>query len=260
MENNRKWIIVGIILIIGILVGIGGYAIVDNFKDNNTQKNKEQNEEKVPLKDLSEKEISDLMDIANELSFIDLNDEDLEENYKIDNQYLLDFALRNLSGPYTLYDDEYNLDDINKVTNKYFGISITPENVLCPQDGEVLFIYNSKTKKFTRNEGHGGHGLSMMLVENLYQSGGSNGDIYTLKVKKAFSEGFDIDGPYYYYATYKDAAYMNNPVFEVIYNNNFEAIKPISELAKENEDKLNEFTYTFKKLENNYVLLTYKRG
>lgn len=243
-----------VIITLGVLI-VSSLTIfcVIKFNDNS----------KKGIKELSQNEIDDLMEIIDKLYIVDERDENIDENHKLSNQQLLEFAFANtkiIKETNSLYEKEWNYNDLNETVNKYFGIDLIKEDYLCPLDKHAFYKYDTKNDKYIFNKEHLGHGGPEIIdVINLYSSSYSKKDIYTIKVKKAFSSDMNEnpDNEAIYNKNYNSYLYPEDDLFEVYGENRNEVFKNAREKVEGYKDELYEYTYTFKKENGNYIFLTY---
>lgn len=262
---NKK--LVFIIAIICLALGsIATYFVTkESFKCPECKETKceEVEKEEITTKEIFKNEDSktyeSLLSIIKDTS----NLEYLDKNFKVEdltNSEMLRFSINFIE---ERYDREFTLNEINKVSLKYFGRRVEGEDIPCPVENNVLlFIYDKETKLFKLNKSHGGHGGSGIyspIVLNRIINIENENNIYTVKVKKAFSLQLnDIGIEEEYYKTYGDAFNSNNPVFNItaeeIEKDEFIAETKFNKLP---ENKLLTYTYVFEKKDDSFILKSY---
>lgn len=163
------------------------------------------------------------------------------------------------------WDRSVSLAKINSILESYFGKGAaltTQDDYLCPLDQLPLLIYDDITESYTLDLEDHGHGpLPFLEVENYYQKGEKKEDIYTIQVKKAFSNLITDPSfvPMTYYATYTDAVFSQNQMFDLYAIYGEDALIDTEEKVKrqylEHKEKFPIYTYVFQKEGDSFYLL-----
>lgn len=264
MKKILGWVLA---LSIGVAIGCGTVYFImkdDSEKKCEAQENNtkcDSNDAKVDS-EISATEYIELKSIIDELQYVDILNKDVSDVSKLTKDDLFWFVYYSSSNK-----EEILLKDVNKVTQKYFGVDIEPGDILCNSnhdgDGEYLYIYNEKNQSFSLNPDHPGHGGGgiISVVYNRYVSSKKNDNTYEVVVNKIFSNtlGDTSIGPNGFYPSYSDALSYKDKLFDVKYNDNDEMVTDIEKEFKGiDSSKLNEYKYTFVKKNNSYVLSKYE--
>lgn len=237
--------LIAVAFIIGLEVG--AYLTVKENQDalaNETSQKNEQQETTINEIDILEETIGQLN------SLLKLGK--IEDTSKISDKDLFDFATLNMP---STDDGIYKLDDINTFLTNTLG-----QTIKNPENYDVTFVvcdYKADKKEFECF----GHGGEFYQSFNRITSIKNKGDIYTVEVKKAINKrgdvGYDTKP---YYKNIEDMNANKNPIFEAElydtgcgheYKNQPEELFYMTP-----NDKLGTYTYTFKKVNNNYVLVS----
>lgn len=225
------------------------------------KKNKEvKQEEVIKTRELTQEEITNLMNRIQDLSYFDFNPARSFKTNELTNQEVLLWAssrLDVLNSPFAVFEEEA-LD--------YLDFSLEPENILCMTHSNILgtsdylYIYNVETKSYIKNVGHRIHsdeGYYSYIV-NRYSDSRFEEDNFIISVYKLFSDTTAVYGASEdttrkrnWYYSYSDAKNKVNPVS---YNNNESALNDLNNIDPSN---LIKYTYTFKMKNDNYVLKSY---
>lgn len=227
-----------------------------------TKENTNDVENVVEAKELTESQIDELMNVVNNLKYMDYYNKDIVPR-NLTNQEALRISYEILASEGKAQSGKLKFSDLESVALNYLGFSLEPENLICDthyniQDGggADIMIYNVDSGIYyinTKHLGHTGGGLRTE-VYNSYHEGNVSGDTYTIVVKKIFSQilGDAVYSKKEYYASYNDASYKRNALFV--------SSDVIEENFKDFDDKLIEYTYKFKLKDGNYILSEYKIG
>lgn len=216
----------------------------------------------VENKELTDEQINDLMNRVNDLKYMDYYNKYIVPR-NLTNQEALRISYEILVGEGKAQSGKLKFADLERVALSYLGFSLEPENLICDthyniQDGggADIMIYNVDSGIYytnTKHLGHTGGGLRTEVYNSYFDGNESNG-VYTIIVKKIFSEllGDAVYSKLNYYASYDDSAYKRNVLF-------------VSDDVQEDDfdkysDKLINYTYKFVLKDGNYVLTEYKIG
>ena len=149
--------------------------------------------------------------------------------------------------------DGYNINDLNKTAQTYFNRDIKIVKFNCGGCGNELYIYDESTNSYIPNPEHLGHGGGFIKdIYNIYFSSKRDKNTYYVTVLKAFSSGGGIgcgDTAYY------DSLNESNKVIDIEYNmETCELLTNIEQEIQNNKGKLNKYTYTFEKVDDNFIL------
>lgn len=175
------------------------------------------------------------------------------------NQELLLFAIDSLG-----YAEVHTLEEVNAVTQTYFGIDIEPEDVNChfSTDEAPLYLYDEDKKEFVPNEEHGAHGLGSYYSDilNRIVKIEVKDNLYTVEVKKAFGRSSDT-GPATttFYKTYKEMDEFRTPIMDFKWETYEEVENYMPEVDFNNldSDKMLTYTYVFEKVDEEFILVSY---
>lgn len=219
---------------------------------------KDETKMEVSTRELESTELSDLMTIIDDLTYMDFYNKDIVPR-NLTNQEVLRIAYEIVKKKDNSGGISFNT--LEDVAMKYLGFSLEPENLNCDthfniQDsgGADVLVYDVDTGIYKNNSKHVNHSTRgvQTKVYNEYVEGYVVDDIYTIVVYKVFSEliSNNYNSKLNYYLTYNDA---NNDT-NVLFNTS----DPAGELDSINKSILAEYTYEFKLKDNNYVLVSYK--
>ena len=275
--DNRKYYIkvfvATLVLIVVFFVGfiIGSYLLYNDFKEEIDGKETEykcndqsNNENKNEVNEENEVYVGDFEKIKmriEDLGRIEQVSRNINSVEDFTNQELLLFAL-----DYLGYSDVHTLEEINSVTQTYFGIDVEPENINChfSTDELPLYLYDENKKAFVPNEEHGGHGLGSYYsyILNRIVKLEVKDNIYTVEVKKAFGRCQDVGPVTTFYKTYKDMDELKKPIidFNGEKDEEFENYYPEVDFNSLDNDKLITYTYVFKKVDEEFILVSYTFG
>lgn len=226
---------------------------------------KEDSKEKVESRELKENEKDTLMNLVDELKYMDY----FGESFAVDslsNQQVLRTSYEILKIKNDTNEDEVSFASLKEIAKDYFDYDLKEEDLRCDinihsendKDGINILLYNEKTGKYVENDshlGHGGGGLHS-LIYNYYVDGNVKENQYTIVVYKLFSDilGDIYEEEVYYYASYENASSSKDKLFKKGFydelDNEYESYK----------DKLIKYTYTFNYVDDHYVLEEYKIG
>lgn len=213
-------------------------------------------------RDLTSDEISNIMNVIDKIIYLDYYNKDLIPR-NMTNQEVLRVSYEILASQGKAASGKLKFSDLENVAMNYLGFGLEPENLVCDthyniQDdgGADIMIYDVKTGVYSNNSNHLGHGAGGLRTEvyNNYVSGYEDNGTYTIIVNKIFSEvlGDVYNSKKGYYATYSDASTNKNKLFEATIFG--------KEKFNDYKDNLVKYTYTFKLINEHYVLSSYKIG
>lgn len=243
---KRKLLLVVLLFLPLLLVGCG--------------KEKEIVKEVTPVKrNLTTEEINGMMGIINDLEYMDYYNKNIVP-VKLNNQEVLRISYEVLESKGKVVYGELTFSELEEVARNYLGFSLEPENLICDThfvlesgQGADILIYDVDTGIYNYNNKHLGHGAGGLesVVYNSYSSGYELDGTYTIVVKKLFSEilGDIYEESLNYYPSYSDAQNGTNKLFS---SSNVDDSYFI-----QYGDKLKEYTYTFKLVDNHYILTSY---
>lgn len=161
-------------------------------------------------------------------------------------------------------------DDIDSYFSGVFYDKITwvKDGIDCTC-GKDIYIYDPDTSKYVYNPDHEGHGVSD--VDNYFSkiiSIEKNENFYRVTEVKLWALYLD-SGPASFniaYDTAMDADDEDNPLFEVVIpenvsltdNYNYYLEKEINDNFDKYKDKMARYIYTFKKVDNQYLLVSFE--
>lgn len=151
-------------------------------------------------------------------------------------------------------DNEFTLDDLNKVLKKYFDYELSEgQNIMCDVCENILYNYDKETKTFKHVEddslhGHEGNGLGS--IRRIISVEVDDDGKYVVQTKEAFGSS-----PYVITEYYDDLEEDSELVFELTTDPEFVE----AEFNKVPNDKLKTFEYVFEVIDNTLVLKSYKR-
>lgn len=260
-----------IFLLIGLVVG--GFLTIKevNQKDKDELKCDEKIDDKkdkdVKVKNESNNientsDIDLIMIRIQELAHIEQVNRNINDVSELTNQELLLFAVDSLG-----YEDSIKKSEIEDIIEKYFGRSVVFENINCHYGDEVeppLYLYDSKKEEFVKNEEHGAHGIGDYYADilNRLVEYKVDGNLYVIRVKKAFAMKHDTGFPVTYYKTYEDAHNGENVLFELKIDSyeELENYNPEDDFNNIANDDLVTYEYVFEKNGNNFILKSYRIG
>lgn len=260
--NNKKYIIIITILSILLLTTIG-YITYDKiiFKEKpkvEEKQEKNENEEKQDkIITLEETEVSNLLEQINIYNKYIGELYPIEDTTKVSNSEILSFAYLNI--PNLSLNEGFMQTEIEKVVAKYFGsdFSITHDNIMCFAENEIIFKYNTATRKYDYygEHGHGGptvNGSYTYFIDGTYNEAKK---VYTINTKVLYREAVgDTIGPdTAYYANAQDGLNHTNELYKLEDSEigNITADKVYQKI----QDNLKTTTYEFKvDEEGNYGL------
>ncbi len=158
-----------------------------------------------------------------------------------------------------------SISRINAVLEAYFGPNGTLTDFSdynCPIDNLPLLVYDDITESYSLDtEEHGHGGFSYSLIENYYIEGEKEENIYTIKVKKVFSNLLSDSSAMAttYYKTYQDATLRQDPVFDLyaLYGENafIDQEEKVNRQYQKNKDLFPIYTYQFQEEEGSLYLI-----
>ena len=242
-----------IFFMIVVLVGI--FSIVG------CEKNEEYSGKKVEnSRELNENEITDLMNVIDDLFYIDYYNKDVIPR-TLTNQEVLRISYEvitknNLS-------KQISFKDLEIIAMNYLGFGLEPESLICDthyniQDdgGKDYYIYDVSSGNYIFNNRHQTHSNAGLRtkVYNKYVSGFESEGTYTVVVNKLFSQilGDSYANDLIYYKSYEDAKNNKNELFK--------SAKVDDHYFDDYSNYLINYTYTFNLVDGNYVLTSYDIG
>ncbi len=209
------------------------------------------------ISDLNNTEKEQLLEIIDELKYMDFYGKDiLPRNLTNQEALRISYEILKSKGNY----NELKFSDLEKIAIAYLGFGLEPENLLCDTHfvlssgvNSDIYIYNNDTKKYDKNSSHVSHTDSGIKTDvyNSYVKGTKNGNEYVVSVNKIFSGilGSSYDAASTYYNSYKDSVSYKNVLFK--------GGKITDESFDKYRDKLVSYTYKFRYVDGNYVLSSY---
>lgn len=276
MQNNKKYIITIIILIIitivlSILIALdyneqSNKKEKDDNKQNINENNNNDNNENAEkhLDDNVEKELSNI--IEDELSYLN----NKTKISQLTNQDKLSLAyykfVNDSSNENREYDAPFKAEELDKFYEKtsLSNYKLTHENIKCfsfdDSNDHILWNYDSNTKTYKRNEKHGGHGyLNSIIMGSVITSSKLQDNKYIISIKYIWSEFLEGFSETKVYGSYNDAKNDINSLGKVSSDENI--IEAGEQYLDNNyldiKDKLDEYVYTFEKIDNNYKLVDF---
>ena len=183
--------------------------------------------------------------------------EKLDFVYKLNNTERLEWNID--------WSKSVSISRINAVLEAYFGPNGTLTDFSdynCPIDNLPLLVYDDITESYSLDtEEHGHGGFSYSLIENYYIEGEKEENIYTIKVKKVFSNLLSDSSAMAttYYKTYQDATLRQDPVFDLyaLYGENafIDQEEKVNRQYQKNKDLFPIYTYQFQEEEGSLYLI-----
>lgn len=208
----------------------------------------------------------------NKLENIAKLEEDIDSFNNLSNKKKIDIGyygvIDDITDPYSTGIDADLIDNYFKDTFKD-NIYIDKEEGIYCVCGNILFKYDINSNKYIYNEDHLGHGFT--YVENYYSKvidvkNNDNSYIVTeVKLWNKVSEAGDEDFITKAYDSYSDAIDESNPLFEIEIDN--PDITKTSYYYTEQKlynnldsyvNKMNKYVYTFEKINNKYLLVSFE--
>ena len=216
-------------------------------------------EEKSIKRDLTTEEINGMMSVINDLKYMDYYNKSIVP-VKLNNQEALRISYEVLESKGKVVYGKLTFSELEEVAKNYLGFSLEPENLICDThfvlesgQGADILIYDVNAGVYNYNNNHLGHGAGGLesVIYNNYISGYELDGSYVVVVKKLFSEilGDVYDESLSYYPSYEDAQNRTNKLFSAISVN--------EEYFNEYDSELKEYIYTFKLIDDYYVLKSY---
>lgn len=236
-------------------LGLGGYlTLKDNQDDLTTEKDEVATDSKVSY----EVDVNYFEDLINKYEVIDFANKSFDSTEEINEDVLLEFALNNLENK----GDSFSLEEVNKLLNDSFGVTIDGKDIPCDVCPNALYKYDADKKIFVlvktedgdEVHAHGG-GQYINSINKIVSVATDDNVTYTIKVNKVFGTGISVTTDYY--ASYGDAVKEKNVLYE---NTDEEAVGELTFNFDNNRDKLLTYTYVFEKVNDNLVLKSYKIG
>lgn len=174
--------------------------------------------EKIVKVELTEEETADLQKFVEERKYIDQIGKDFV-SAELSNQEILNLICDEYLGAYSGFKGmEFSF--ISNMAEKHYGVTVTPENVVCRECGEVRAVYDSADGFISIPDSHthdfrGDISESLIEFAEMYKN--EAGDEYTVLVYKIFSDlykntSLDVEG-FTFYPSYNDAVSQENSVF-----------------------------------------------
>jgi len=209
------------------------------------------NEEEV--RDLTTQEIEDLTAIVEDLKYLDYYEKSFE-TIELSNQEVLRFIF----DLYTTKNDSLDVTftELEEALESYMDFPLEPENILCETHfnilgkSDYLYLLDIDTWKYYLNDKHESHSTLGFRTEvyNYFVSGEVVNNKYVVTFYKVFGSLYSEDGIYYF--NYTEAA---NRVDGIVLSSD----EQIQELFLNKDERLQSFTYTFEKDDDNYLLVSY---
>ena len=250
-QERSKNIIITILII--MIIGLAGLMCYDKFivkkeseKPVSTETKKEEEIKKEVNRELTETEKQVL---ANQIDVLNTKFSKyypLESVDNITNQELLNYGLTGLYGK-----DSFTTEEIEANIKKVFGNSITikHENIICSIDKKSYYLYDKKSKTYSKSqEIHGHDGPGSLLGSKFYYVSTKIIDekkiIIEAKVLYGpFCDGICSGGGIIYYTNYKDSENHANEIIKVEEEN----ATLTTDLYKSVESKIPITSYQFEK-------------
>lgn len=273
MESEKKFDskIIIICLLFVVIAGLGGFFV--GKKNGETVEKKEVSANQPALEGTNTagfEDVEKLEEMINDLEYLENYVEEISEDKPLTDEMILNFAFRiamQETDSLTI-----TINDVNKVSNRYFGVDVKPADIPCPVAGPVhgsdgvvehnepwyKFDESTKAWAYVDAHPHGGGGHSDVfnkVVNALYRDG-----VYKIGVVKAFGEYTDFVGVKLY-ATLDDAKSKKNAVIDGSDGlGNVDSISAYMRgLFEEYDgDGFHTFEYTFEKTDTGFVLKSLK--
>ena len=267
MDKNKSLYVTLVVVFCVILSGVSGFFLGTNFvKDNNTpiknNETKENNEEKEPtninIEDYKQYTLQILYNFIQSKNN-DLNNylTNLNNNQKLYAAGLLYFENEDEKFKNQKFEDlKENLvniygTDLNVLPNDYY---------MLPTDEEPLFKYNKDTDEYIYNENTPGTDIITDL---------SNGYIYNYKLESTEEKDNILTITYYGLYALQDeigpttVTNANNISRLINYESEFDGMSDeeyFKQAFLNNKDDFFKFTYSYKKVDNKYILIDFKQA
>ena len=183
--------------------------------------------------------------------------EKLDFVYKLNNTERLEWNID--------WSKSVSISRINAVLEAYFGPNGTLTDFSdynCPIDNLPLLVYDDITESYSLDtEEHGHGGFSYSSIKNYYIEGEKEENIYTIKVKKVFSNLLSDSSAMAttYYKTYQDATLRQDPVFDLyaLYGENafIDQEEKVNRQYQKNKNLFPIYTYQFQEEEGSLYLI-----
>ena len=266
---GRVFFVVGLVIVLCAVSFAVGMVSGAKFIYDEDMIEEVDNEEKEETEFDMTKVEEELLKRVEELAIIDSYNRSFDSTDNLSNIELLNFGFRLALGWNWDQDTVVTLDDVNAIVKEYFGKTVVGEDVPCDitvagkegwnETHPPMFVYNEDKKNFTYNQEHYGHGGLAVDVLNRVVDVSVDGELYTIKVKKAIavSEFFFA----VYYPTYQDAYQGTNVLFEAPECDDYTVMcgdyDPTEDFNNTPDSKMFTFKYVFEKTEDGYILKDY---
>ncbi len=221
-------------------------------------------EEEDTGRNLTADEKKALMEKVDDLKYLDFYGKSFKTS-ELTNQEVLHLA-------FYMSSDDANFKDLKKFVDENVDYNLKPENYRCfiHEDKEDIssyyLLYNEETGEYDDNLEHAGHGGGNFQTDvyNRYRNAYNRGDIFTISVYKLFSSTYPDTGGVdpLFYTTYNDAKDKKNAILDLNEYYDWENLQlmanPQDYLNDMDSSRLVTYIYTFKLVDNNYILTEYE--
>lgn len=249
METKKGAVIV-VILLLSVLVGVSAFY----FGKSSLKCEKVECKEPVQTA-VSYEDVITILDVIDELSYIDTRVDEITEDSPLSDELVLEYSFMQAM---MLNDDEIlTLDEVNSVSQKYFGKDVVATDINCGMGCEhAWYLFDEENKVFEYNEEHPGHGGSAAYSLSKYASISKESNVYKIVVYKAFTDFSEFINTELYF-NLEDASNGKNSFIEIDYEYE-DSDDMVRKFEEYDESKLNKYEYTFEKIGDNYILRNYE--
>lgn len=261
--KNNNFVIVMIVAFLYVVISLLIYNFF--FLDYNMQDEKK---ESLFVDVIDENTINDMLEIINKnnLYILGTYEKDIDNINALESNEKVNIAYK------TLVTHDYNnisSSSISEFFKNAFSATIywNKNDIYC-DCGNILYLYDKELDSYIYNENHLGHGLlNIMPYYTKVLNVKKKNDLYVITVNYIWNNNTDYFG---YtntgYSSYQDALNMNNSLFEIEVSDDLSLDVSINSFAVEEieknfdlyKEKLHKYIYTFKKENDNYLLVSFK--
>ena len=208
--------------------------------------------------------------MIDDLEYVENYVDEISDEKPLNDMLIINFAFRMALKESN--SDDITLDAVNKISNKYFGVNVKPDDIPCPLNGpffgsegviehdEPWYLYDDVNKVWVYydNHNHGGGATSNIfnkVISAYYRDG-----VYKINVIKAFGD-FSEFATTSLYGTLADAEAKKNKVIDA--SDGMGAVNSMTAYLHGLFDTyagegFHTFEYTFEKTDTGFVLKSYK--
>ena len=213
-EDKKNLIIFAVIVVALIIAGAVLYFNKTGGSNNNSNNGQTNNTNKDNQINYKNK----LLSMIDDYNLYFAVDYPIKKVSEIENQELIQFAIKmyDKQNNSSIYDKPIEDKLLDEIISEYFGnqVKINHEDYRCLTDNDVLFKYENN--KYSYNEDHLGHGVSVLSdIKTYYIDDSVNDNEITINTHILYGQFSGFDMPSNYYKSYDDSFNEENEVAKV---------------------------------------------